>query len=183
MNASQKKFVAAYCNHLNGAQAARDAGYSKRRAKQTASELLANKEVKDAIEAVLDNQAMPPAEAVRRLTDMGRATIAHFIRISPVVTEVPSKKEESEEDDDDQETETTPLSSMRAVLDLTTEEAQEYYHLIKKVKEGRYGLEVELHDAKDAIVKLLEVQGKIKPTGDTTNVTINIVRPSKSDKA
>lgn len=182
MNASQKKFVAAYCNHLNGAQAARDAGYSERRAKQTASELLANPEIKEAISVILDEQAMPPAEAVRRLTDMGRATIAHFIQIRPMMTIIPLNKGEEDEEDEDQVDKVDKPdvpTQMVATIDLTTAEAREYYHLIKKVKEGKFGIELELHDAKDAIVKLLEVQGKLKGAGDVNNVTINIVRPAK----
>lgn len=173
MNAQQKKFVAAYCNHLNGAQAARDAGYSERRAKQTASELLANSDIKDAINAILDQQAMPAPEAVRRLTDMGRATIAHFIRIRPMMTLIPLKEadEDEESDEADEEGEKPPMPLV-AAIDLTSDEAQQYYHLIKKVKEGKYGIELELHDAKDAIVKLLEVQGKLKAPGDNTNITI-----------
>lgn len=159
MTARQQKFVDHYCQHLNGTKAALAAGYSKARAKQAAYELLRTKEVKDAIEAILEQQAMPTAEAIRRLTDMGRA------ELSPFMTK----------DGDGYK------------LDISSAKARKSIGLIKKAEQKRFvvkdkdgnpigtemTLKIELHDAKDAIVKLLEVQGKIKGDGsNTTNVTI-----------
>ena len=51
VNHKQRAFVAHYLATLNAAEAARRAGYSERRAKQTGSELLANPGVRAAIDA------------------------------------------------------------------------------------------------------------------------------------
>lgn len=158
MTARQKKFVVAYCQHLIGTKAAIEAGYSKTRAKQAAYELLANKDVKAAIDAILTEHAMSTAEAIRRLTDMGRGDLSPFM---------------TKEGD-------------HYKLDISSRKARKAIGLIKKAEQKRFiirdrdgnelgteqTLKIELHDAKDAIVKLLEVQGKIKPPGDTTNITI-----------
>lgn len=102
---------------------------------------------------------MPTAEAVRRLTDMGRAELSPFM--------------------------TKDGDGYR--LDISSAKARKAIGLIKKVEQKRFvvkdkdgnvvgtelTLKIELHDAKDAIVKLLEVQGKIKGAGDNnTSITI-----------
>ncbi|GAB3550252.1 terminase small subunit [Spirosoma fluminis] len=159
MTPREKKFIAAYCQHLNGARAAREAKYSVTRAKVTASELLARPDIKEAVSQILDAQAMSTAEAIRRLTDMGRGDLSPFM---------------TKEGD-------------HYKLDISSAKARRAIGLIKKAEQKRFvvrdhdgneigteqTLKIELHDAKDAIVKLLEVQGKIKGAGDnTTNVTI-----------
>lgn len=160
MNAREQKFLAHYLQHFIGARAARQAGYSVKRAKVTASELLAREDIKAEIEKVLGEQAMSTHEAVERLTRMGRGSLEPFL---------------------------TKVGDGEYKLDISSPKAQKSIGLIKKAEQKRFivkdkdgnelgtelTLKIELHDAKDAIVKLLEVQGKIKGAGDNiTNVTI-----------
>ncbi|KAB7730150.1 hypothetical protein F5984_13285 [Rudanella paleaurantiibacter] len=144
----ERKFVERYALHLNGARAAREAGYSEATAKETAYENLTKPHIKEALAPLLEARQMPVEEGISRLTDWARADM------SPFVTE-------------------------DGALDLTSEEARANLHLIKKITQGPRGISIELHDAKDAVVKILEAQGKINPAGAIPPVTVNIIRPAK----
>ena len=70
-------------------------------------------------------------------------------------------------------------------IDITTESARENLHLVRKVKITDNGTEIELHDAKDAIVQLAKMEGlfvdKIEHTGkdgEPIKVEIEIVEPT-----
>lgn len=133
------KFCQRYIQHLNGARAAREAGYSENTAKEIACEKLTKPHIKPVIKYLLEQTVMPTEEAVRRLTDMGRGDFSHFIK----------------ED---------------GTVDLNSDIAKDNIGLVKKVKQVKkidnngteiVTTEIELHDSKDAIKTLLEVQGKI----------------------
>ncbi|MDB5241427.1 MAG: terminase small subunit [Spirosoma sp.] len=147
LNDRQRRFVLSYVVHLNASRASREAGYETEHHEQIGFQNLRKLDIKAAIEAILEGETMSVAEGLRRLTDWGRGNISHF---------------------------TTPNGH----LDLSTQQAQENLHLVKKIKvtkrvertvgdEGdpKYAdiisTEIELHDAKDAVVKTLEAHGKL----------------------
>ena len=153
----QKRFVEQYCIHFNGARAAREAGYSEESAKEIASENLTKPNVKNAINARLDELTMSASEATKRLTDMARGSIESFLDI----------------DDDG-----------RTVIDLSKLEAKNNLGLIKKIKQTKKELfdgsiieisnEIELHDQKDAILNLLKLHGKFAGKGEDDGKGVNI---------
>lgn len=76
VNHKQRTFVAHYLATLNAAEAARRAGYSERRAKQTGSELLADSEVRAAIDAEFEESIPSAAESLARVGARARADMA-----------------------------------------------------------------------------------------------------------
>lgn len=133
------RFCQRYAQHLNAAKAAREAGYSKRSDDEIGHENLRKHKIKVVIKHYLEQTAMPTEEAVRRLTDIGRGNFEPFLT----------------ED---------------GTLDLNSDAAKVNIGLIKKVKQTKkvapdgteqVYTEIELHDAKDAVKTILEVQGKI----------------------
>ncbi|MGF7219078.1 phage terminase small subunit [Spirosoma lacussanchae] len=142
----QRRFVEEYCVDWNGTQAATRAGYSPATANEQASRLLANVNIRAAVDTYLDDLSMTAAEAVLKLTRWGRGSIEPFLTAG-------------------------------GHLDLSTEDARANLHLIKKSKittRVERGLpdteqpdadiitvEIELHDAKDAVKTILDVRGKL----------------------
>lgn len=139
------RFCQRYIQHLNAARAAREAGYSENSCREIGYENLTKLRIKAVVKHYLEQTAMPTEEAVRRLTDMGRGNIEPFLT----------------ED---------------GTFDLNSDSAKDNIGLIKKIKQVRrmelgrgqdqkdyeiVSTEIELHDSKDAIKTLLEVQGKI----------------------
>jgi len=76
-----KRFVEAYCEHFNGAQAAREAGYAESRDRQTAHRLLQDPDISQMVEDRLDDLAMSSAEATKRMADIAQADIGNFFEI------------------------------------------------------------------------------------------------------
>lgn len=146
----EAKFVERYAVHLNGARAAREAGYSEHSCYEIAWENLRKPQIKAALVPLLEARQMSVEEGLSRLADWARGSVNPFVK----------------ED---------------GTLDLTSETARAHMHLIKKITQGPRGIAIELHDAKDAVVKILEAQGKINPAGQIPPVTVNIIRPAKSD--
>lgn len=157
----QRRFVEEYCVDFNGAAAAERAGYSKRRARQTAYDLLQKPEIREAIDTRMRELSMSAAEATLRMTNWGRGTIEPFLT----------------ED---------------GRIDLNSPAARQNLGLVKKVKvkERRLGkgkgapvierrTELELHDAKDAVVQIAKIQGLYKHEialgGDEGGLTIRVV--------
>ena len=139
MTKKQQAFVNEYLLDFNGTQAAIRAGYSERSARQIASRLLTNDDIKAEVKARIDEIGMKADEVVLRLSDMGRADIKDFMDIEAMSFHINLKKAEE--------------------LGLT--------HLIKKVKqrttitlkkdgdeEENHYIEFELHDAQSALDKL-----------------------------
>ncbi|MFP4598038.1 MAG: terminase small subunit [Persicimonas sp.] len=153
LSIQQRRFVEEYCVDFNASGAARRAGYSEKTAGQQGHRLLKNVEIMGAISKRLEHMGMSAAEATSRMTDMARADFRYFTSVS----------------DDG-----------RVRIDLTTPEAQAMMHVIKKVKqtERRFGedgaiiefkTEVELHDAKDALHKILQAHGAYTERVDVTS--------------
>ena len=167
LTAKQRRFIEEYCVDFNATQAAIRAGYSKRTAYAIGAENLRKPQIREAVERRLKELSMTAAEATRRLTDWGRGTIAPFLCFGPD-------------------------GSVR--IDLSTEEARRHLHLIRKLKQkervlasapGEEGLlldrtfEIELHDAKDAVVQIARIHGlfveKHEHSGSISTPTLEVV--------
>jgi phage terminase small subunit len=85
--ARHARFVAEYLIDFNGAKAAVRAGYSARRAKQTASELLARDEIAAAIaegqQQLAARATVTVDEVVAALTTVLRANVLDYMRVGP----------------------------------------------------------------------------------------------------
>lgn len=157
LTAKERRFVEEYCNCFNATKAAIRAGYSERSAQQIGSENLLKPVISKAVKERMEALAMPAEEGIKRLTDMGRANFEKFLKLSEIGT---------------------------IEINLASDEAKDNLHLIKKVKQQKRVVttdtavmetityEVELHDAKDAIKTLLEVQGKFG--GLKEDIVVNI---------
>ena len=147
LNAKQQRFIEEYCIDFIGAKAAERAGYEPKRAKQTAYNLLQDERVA----AILKHMAlysMSAVEAIKLMNDWGRGSFKPFLRVDPNGIQV---------------------------LNLSSVEALENLHPLNKVKQTRHitryedteiediRTEVELHDAKDAVHKMLQIHGKYAP--------------------
>lgn len=141
----QQAFVERYCTHFNATQAALEAGYSERSAYSIGSENLKKPEIAQALTERLDQHAMTAAEALKRLADWGRGSPLPFLRVT---------------------------AGGEVLLDLSTAEAQQHLHLVRKIKvdesriiEGdeadlvKVKTEIELHDAKDAVKQIARAHG------------------------
>lgn len=133
----QRAFIDEYMIDMNATQAAIRAGYAENSARIIASQNLSKLNIRQAIDERLKSRAMGADEAVARLANWARGDVSPFVRAGI--------------GDDGQ-----PC----IVVDLTTDEARANLHLIKKIKQGMNGLEIELHDAKDATLNLLKLAGK-----------------------
>lgn len=75
----QSVFVDEYAISLNGADAARKAGYSEKGARQIASELLTNPNIRAAIEERFRERHMTADEALRLQADIARGDISELM--------------------------------------------------------------------------------------------------------
>jgi phage terminase small subunit len=124
----QRKFVDAYLETLNATEAARRAGYSDKSsgARVRGSELLANRNVRTAIDERLAEQVMSANEVLSRLTEQASVNISDFFLI----------------DEDG------------AVGDVNTAYLKEHGNLVKKIKVEKDKVELELYDGQNALVQL-----------------------------
>lgn len=155
----QQRFVEEYCVDYNMTQAAIRAGYSENSAGDIGKENMGKTLIREAVSRRMAELAMPPEEAVKRLGDWARGSIEVFLKMDP--------------------------QTGTYMLDLSSPEAKKNLHLIKEIKQndiiqkkkhkrvedgktievevpevvGR-SYEIKLHDAKDAVDKILKVNGK-----------------------
>ncbi len=129
-------YLADSAGRLNGAAAARRAGY--RNPKQDAYRLLLDPDVKAAIDAAMNEAAMSAAEVLYRLSLIARGSLGSFLY-----------------GDDD---------NVNAALSLDTIAARESIYLVKNLSYGmsngeRYISHIKLHDPLVALDKLARVHG------------------------
>lgn len=153
-NTRKRRFVEEYCADFNGAAAARRAGYSKNRARQTAHDLLQQGPIKEAVEARMRELSMSAAEVTLRLTNWGRGTIAPFLT------------------EDGRIDLTQPEA--RQHIGLVKKLKQKERRLEGGVIERR--TELELHDAKDAVKELGKIHGLYKDDSAPVDVRVLLVR-------
>lgn len=139
----QKRFVEEYTIDFNAAQAAARAGYSLDSARFIGYENLTKPYIKEAIDQRVHVLSMSADEAMIRMTNIARGSFRPFLHVS---------------------------EGQDVSVILSSEEAQANIHLIKKIKQTKsytegevtgITTEIELHDAKDAIAKVLQMHGKL----------------------
>jgi phage terminase small subunit len=151
----EQRFAEEFVVDCNATQAAIRAGYSKRTARQIGSRALSKPSVQEAINERLKRLSMSAEEAAKRLTDWGRGSFEPFTKEDP---------------------------DFGVVLDLSTPEARENLHLIRRMKQTKremtsggdtvgfeYVTEVELHDAKDAVIQIAKIHGQFVARLDHTS--------------
>jgi len=152
MSNLEKRFVELYCGpaYMVAAKAAR----MLNRKPAWGTRCGRRPHVKRAIDRRLARMAMSDGEILRRMTDLGRGTIEPFLI---------------------QDEDGNPR------VDLNTKNAKQNYHLVKKLKTkrrtmiraGRGGeveelevsVDLELHDAKDAMIQLARIKGMYTERG------------------
>lgn len=80
LTVKEQAFIEHYLTCWNGAQAARDAGYSAKTAKEQASRMLTKVNIQEAIQARLAELKMSADEVLVRLSEHARGSLAPFIR-------------------------------------------------------------------------------------------------------
>lgn len=119
----QQAFIDHYLVCLNGAEAARRAGYAASGARQEAYRLLTNADIRAAIDAQLADSAMPANEVLARITAIARGSMADFVQ----------------------------PKGRGVALDLKHAADQGALHLVKKYSKTKQGTTVELYDAQSAL--------------------------------
>lgn len=91
MTDRQRLFAALFVKHGNGAQAAREAGYSRRSARQTAGKLLADPEIQSHIRELMtdrENNAIAEAhEVLVFLTSVMRGQVSDSFGLDPSLSD------------------------------------------------------------------------------------------------
>lgn len=127
-----RKFISSYLKHFNAARAAKEAGVTSNTGsiivhEQQGSEWLHEPTIREYISLSMDLQQMEANEVLYRLALQARGSIEDFFDIQP---------------------DGTP------VLNLTKAESLGALGLIKRLKPGRQGWEIELHDAQQALFQI-----------------------------
>ena len=160
----QRLFVDEYLGRANGnaTRAATLAGYAKPR--QQGYENLTKPDIQDALRDFYTKRAMPAEEILGRLADQARGAGPYIRR---------TQATDSDEDATD------GLPGL-AFVDLAAMEADGKLHLIKRLKSGEFGQEIEFYDAQDALQLLgrnqrlfvdkadINVTGGFKVVSETT---------------
>lgn len=133
-------FVAEYLSCFNATEAARRAGYSTRWVHTNASKLLQNTDVKEAIDAALQEKVMSANEALSRMSEIARGVHAFYI-----------------ECDDD-----------GANVNIEMMIADGKAHLIKSITPTQYGMKIEFCDMQAALNTILKHHGELTERHDIT---------------
>jgi phage terminase small subunit len=130
LTAKQRVFVDAYLQCRNATQAAIEAGYSERSARQMGAQNMSLPVITSEIVARTSEAAMQADEVIARLADIARGTIADFIEIKPGL----------------------PGDFF---VDLERAKRMGKMHLVKRIKYNSHGQpEIELYDSQAALVAL-----------------------------
>jgi len=124
-----RRFVELYITNGNGKQAAREAGYQS----NSAARLLRMPAIQRLIEMRMQDYMVTADEAMIRLGEIIRADYDVFVKIDP--------------------------ETGKGRLDLAAVKAAGKLHLIKRIRETKYGLEIEFYDRLNALVHLMKVYG------------------------
>jgi len=155
----ERTFIREYCVDYNKSAAARRAGYSEHSAGTTGYNLMEKRQIRREVEKYMAREAMSANEAIKRMTDWGRGSFSPF----HVEDEI--------------------WGGYR--VDLSTPQARENLHLIKKIRTNEHGIvvEIELHDAMSAVDKILKVHGKYIDHVQLEDVTPREWDPENGDPA
>lgn len=139
----RKIFCNEYIIDFNGAAAAERAGYSKRRARQTASELLADPTISEEISKLINEREkkleLTSYDVVNELKAIAFSKNSDFVKVKDVVIREGKKKRK-----------------IRAVLvELTSDVEEEKQKAIAEVSQTKDGIRIKSHDK----VKALQLLG------------------------
>ena len=165
-NEKHEKFCHCYINHYNAARAVREAGYSEKGARQKGSELLTNIDIQ-ARKNYLDRQAVEALGVTKERIQKELTAIA-FGRASDTASWL-TKTIECE----DAESGIKNVQYPGVYLKNSDELPDDVIAAIKKVKQGKDGIEVEYHD-KLAALKMLAAQAGIVTDNTKTATEVNI---------
>lgn len=158
LNIRQQAFIEHYLACWNATEAARRAGYSEKSARKQGSRMSTNVDIQTRIQARLAELKMGADEVLTRISDTARGTIADFIDIPE-----PS-------DDSDQAGNMIEAKAIASGWRLNLAKAKEAnkLHLIKKLKAGQWGPEIELYDAQAAQQLIARHHGLFVERTETT---------------
>ena len=163
-NEKHEKFCHCYINHYNAARAVREAGYSEKGARQKGSELLTIVDVQSR-KNYLDRQAVEALGVTKERIQKELTAIA-FANPDDVMEWGDTVMIEVEVDGN---TERVPYHGIK--IKNSADLPQEIRAAIKKVNQGKDGLEIELHD-KHAALKTLAAQAGM--VTDTTKAATDV---------
>lgn len=144
LTARERVFTEQFAAHGNAVAAAQAAGWPAEQAELVAQTMLDQPHIKQQLHVLALLNGMSEPEATLRLTQLGRASVAPFLRVG---------------------------EDGQAYLDLSTDQARANYHLLRRVVQRRtttqtpagpqevVETEIELHDAIGAVDKLLQLHG------------------------
>lgn len=155
----QKRFVEEFCIDFNQAAAARRAGYSEKYAKEIGFQNSTKLHVKKAIRKRLDELAMSAGEALVRLSKMGRASLEPFLV------------------DDENGLKRIDLSTEDASYNLDMikelEVTSKVLHSEDDVQANETKVKIKVHDAKDALIKILQIHGMFVENVKQLNINVD----------
>lgn len=129
----QKRFVAEYLVDLNATKAAKRAGYSEKTAAEQACRLLTNVKVQEAIQKAMEERqyrtGITQDRVLQELADIGFSRTTDFVRID---------------------------GCGRVILTPTEDLTEEQQRAIAGIKDGKFGVELKLHDK----IRALELLGQ-----------------------
>ena len=165
----QQVFIDEYLKTFNAAESARRAGYSEATAYSIGHNLLKKVEVREAIQARLDEVHMSADEALKLTADIARGDVAQLMEVGSIGFNLDMSKAK--------ELGLTRLIKkvkQKTVTHLAKSESDEDREVVE--------LEVELYDAQAALRDILKVHGKFTDRVDVTSggkeLTIKIVKAS-----
>lgn len=126
LNDRQLKFCREYVRLLSATQAAIEAGYAEKTARQMGSENLSKPDIRAEIDRLMAEQSMPASEVLLRLTKHAQTDISDYVK----------------------------QYGAFMTVDLDAIKRDGLGHLIKKLKPTRHGTEVEFHDVQTALLAL-----------------------------
>lgn len=124
----EEAFIRYYCETLNASEAARRAGYSPKTARQIGSENLSKPVIKARIDERLEALTMTKGELLTRVSEVAGSSLEDFLRFDEIQ---PGKNV--------------------VTIDVAKAKTAAKLGLIKKFRNSRYGVEIELYDKLEAL--------------------------------
>jgi phage terminase small subunit len=143
LTTKQQRFVVEYLACLNASEAARRAKYATK-ANVQGARMLANASIQAVIDAGMALYTMPAPEVLYRLTEHARSSIADFIDVAETPGDIGNVRDMDE----------AKAVSSGWRLNLAKAADAGKLHLVKKIKSGQWGPELELYDSQAALVQL-----------------------------
>lgn len=160
LNPRQRAYVEHFLTCWNATEAARRAGYSEKSARKQGYRMSTNVDIRSAIEDRLAAMKMGTDEVLVRLAEQARSTIADFIDVTAPSADVGGAASMDEAH--------AIVGGWR--INLAKAEQLGKLHLIKKLKSGQWGPELELHDSQTALLAQAKILGlmveKVEHSGE-----------------